>query len=378
MYSKPARLRYGLICSGSRVIKSRQLSPSKVCASPCIARRSFQVAGHDVVSSLFVKPRPALVVVVVGLDLLLDRLLVSAPPISNSCVALPPAGGSTTDLLSPPSSIDPRYAHTLGSDYWHLKHPPFNLVQLMKDRDSGEGKGYAFVAFKTKEVAQNAIEEIHNKKYKSRVLVLGLKLLSSLRCSLQLIYADNIYLHVLDVVGAKNLIKRRRTKTNVKNCRRENKIIFTPRKLFFANSQVKALYVKNILENTTTKQFKELFSRHGEVTKVVMPPSKAGGKRDFGFIHYAERSSALKAVKDSEKYEIDGQLLEVVLVKPQAEKKPNMGYDYNPGLAHLEFGGAFAGNLHGSVIGVAGAGYGVAPSWMVLMALPNGKIGYVL
>ncbi|XLQ99128.1 hypothetical protein HN51_053845 [Arachis hypogaea] len=186
-------------------------------------------------------------------------------------------------------------------------HQAVDNVQLMKDRDSGEGKGYAFVAFKTKEVAQNAIEEIHNKKYK-----------------------------------------------------------------------VKALYVKNILENTTTKQFKELFSRHGEVTKVVMPPSKAGGKRDFGFIHYAERSSALKAVKDSEKYEIDGQLLEVVLVKPQAEKKPNMGYDYNPGLAHLEFGGAFAGNLHGSVIGVAGAGYGVAPSWMVLMALPNGKIGYVL
>jgi hypothetical protein len=41
------------------------------------------------------------------------------------------------------------------------------------------------------------------------------------------------------------------------------------------------------------------------VTKVVTPPGKAG-KRDFGFIHYAERSSALKAVRDTEKYEIDG------------------------------------------------------------------------
>ena len=39
---------------------------------------------------------------------------------------------------------------------------------------------------------------------------------------------------------------------------------------------------------------------------MVMPPGKSGGKRDFGFIHYAERSSALKAVKDTEKYEIDG------------------------------------------------------------------------
>lgn len=77
------------------------------------------------------------------------------------------------------------------------------------------------------------------------------------------------------------------------------------------NYQVKALYVKNIPENTTTEQLKELFQRHGEVTKVVMPPGKGGqGKRDFGFVHYAERSSALKAVKDTEKYEIDGNYLD--------------------------------------------------------------------
>lgn len=73
-------------------------------------------------------------------------------------------------------------------------------------------------------------------------------------------------------------------------------------------SQVKALYVKNIPENTSTEKLKELFQRHGEVTKVVMPPGKSG-KRDFGFIHYSERSSALKAVKETEKYEIDGNFL---------------------------------------------------------------------
>jgi len=36
----------------------------------------------------------------------------------------------------------------------------------MKDRDTGEHKGYSFVAFKTKEVAQKAIEEIHSKEFK--------------------------------------------------------------------------------------------------------------------------------------------------------------------------------------------------------------------
>lgn len=65
--------------------------------------------------------------------------------------------------------------------------------------------------------------------------------------------------------------------------------------------------MKNLPENVTSEQLKELFKCNGEVTKVVLPPAKTGqSKRDFGFIHFAERSSALKAVKATEKYEIDG------------------------------------------------------------------------
>ena len=36
----------------------------------------------------------------------------------------------------------------------------------MKNRDTGESKGFAFVAFKTKDVAQKAIEVLHNKEFK--------------------------------------------------------------------------------------------------------------------------------------------------------------------------------------------------------------------
>lgn len=66
------------------------------------------------------------------------------------------------------------------------------------------------------------------------------------------------------------------------------------------------MYVRNLPENTNSEKLKELFVRHGEITKVVLPGAKAGNKREFGFIHFAERSSALKAVKSSEKYELDG------------------------------------------------------------------------
>uniref|UniRef100_A0A9I9CMS7 RRM domain-containing protein n=1 Tax=Cucumis melo TaxID=3656 RepID=A0A9I9CMS7_CUCME len=196
-------------------------------------------------------------------------------------------------------------------------------IRIIKDKDSGESKGYAFIAFKTKEAAQKAIEDLHGKEVK-----------------------------------------------------------------------VKALYVKNIPENTTTEQLKELFQQHGEVTKVNMPPGKAGSsKRDFAFIHYAERSSALKAVKETEKYEIEGQLLEVVLAKPQSDKKSDGAYSHISGsypnhLLHGGYGG-YGGNPYGSIGGygvtagfhqpmIYGRGPMPAGMQMVPMVLPDGRIGYVL
>lgn len=71
--------------------------------------------------------------------------------------------------------------------------------------------------------------------------------------------------------------------------------------------QGKAVYVKNLPENITQVCLKGLFERHGKITKVVLPPAKAGHEKSrFGFVHFAERSSAMKALKNTEKYEIDG------------------------------------------------------------------------
>ena len=56
-----------------------------------------------------------------------------------------------------------------------------------------------------------------------------------------------------------------------------------------------------------------------------------------------------------------GHVLEVVLAKPQTEKKSDGGYSYNPGLhpnhiPHPGYGGGFSGNMYGNL----GAGYGAA------------------
>ncbi|XP_071735890.1 heterogeneous nuclear ribonucleoprotein Q-like isoform X2 [Rutidosis leptorrhynchoides] len=270
-------------------------------------------------------------------------------------------------------------------------------VRLMKNRDTNESKGFAFVAFRTKDVAQKSIKELHNKEFKGRTL----------RCSLsetkhQLFignvpksWTDDEFRKVIEETGPGSevieLIKDPQNPTRNRglafveyynySCADYSRQKLASSTFKFdgntpavtwadpkitpdhsaAASQVKALYLKNIPENTSTEQLKELFQRHGDVTKVVMPPAKPGCKRDFGFVHFGDRSSALKAVK--EKYEVNGQFLEVVLAKPQSDKKSNMT---NPQLlatnlnyiSHSVYGG-FSANPYGPTVAPP---YGVSPS----------------
>lgn len=74
--------------------------------------------------------------------------------------------------------------------------------------------------------------------------------------------------------------------------------------------------MKNLPKNVTQDQLKKLFEHHGKITKVVLPPAKSGQERNrIGFVHFAERSSAMKALKNTEKYELDGNyLLEIIFL----------------------------------------------------------------
>ena len=79
--------------------------------------------------------------------------------------------------------------------------------------------------------------------------------------------------------------------------------------------QVKAIYVKNLPKTVTQDQLKKLFERHGKITKVVLPPAKSGQEKNrIGFVHFAERSSAMKALKDTEKYGLNGDHCSIHLI----------------------------------------------------------------
>lgn len=301
-------------------------------------------------------------------------------------------------------------------------------VKLVKDKDSKENKGFAFITFLTKDAAQKAIEEIHDKEFKGRTL----------RCSLSQtkyrLFIGNIPKSLTDEEVTKILEDTGPGVENVEcfkdpqNPSRNRGFLFVEyynnacaeysrQKMTSADfnldgskptvtwaepknssdssavGQVKAIYLKNLPENVTQEKLKELFERHGEITKVVLPPSKSGQKRDFGFIHFAERSSALKAVKGTEKYEIDGQVVEATLAKPQSEKKHDHASNSNrPGLLtnHPQYPPySYSGDPYGAYGAGYGAGRGSQPviygrgpmpsgMRMVPMYLPDGRLGYVL
>lgn len=301
-------------------------------------------------------------------------------------------------------------------------------VRIMKGKDSSENKGFAFVTFRNVDLASKAIDKLNNTEFK------GKKIRCSTSQAKYRLFIGNIPRNwgsedlqkVVSEVGpgvtGVELVKDMKNSSNNRGfafieyhnhkCAEYSRQKMTnpnfklgtnaptvswadPRNVDSSGaSQVKAVYVKNLPRNVTQDQLKKLFDHHGRITKVVVPPAKPGQEKNrIGFVHFAERSSAMKALKNTEKYELDGQALECSLAKPQADQKsaggsvsekPSLLQNYPP---HIGYG------LAGGTYGALGAGFGAAafaqplvygrgasPAGMAMMPmlLPDGRIGYVL
>ncbi|URD89005.1 RNA recognition motif family protein [Musa troglodytarum] len=249
-------------------------------------------------------------------------------------------------------------------------------VRVMKAKDSTENKGYAFVTFKTKELASKAIEELNNTEFKDPQ-----------NSSRNRGYAFIEYYNHACAEYSRNKMSSPKFKldTNAPTVSWAD-----PRSGdSSSSSQVKAIYVKNLPKNVTQEQLKKLFEHHGEITKVVLPPAKPGHEKRYGFVHFKERSMAMKALKNTEKYEIDGDVLDCSLAKPPADnKKVEAGSsaqkaallpNYPPGIGYGVLGGAYGALAPGfGQSMVYGRGQTPAGMAMVPMILPDGRLGYVL
>ncbi|RZC78615.1 hypothetical protein C5167_002826 [Papaver somniferum] len=243
-------------------------------------------------------------------------------------------------------------------------------IRIMKSKNASENKGYAFVTFRTKQLADKAIEDLNNTEFQRR----------RIKCSSSQAKHRLFLGNVPKSWGEEDLKK-----------------VITEIGPGVGNVEllkVKAIYVKNLPSDITQDKLREMYEHHGEITKVVLPPAKSGQENSrFGFLHFAERASAMNAIKDTEKYEIDGQVIDCSLAKPQADKKPDRGSSshksalltgYPPPLGYGMAGGAYGGL--GAGYGNSGYaqpliyGRGPTPAGMSMMPmlLPDGQIGYVL
>ncbi|KAJ4846741.1 hypothetical protein Tsubulata_010224 [Turnera subulata] len=301
-------------------------------------------------------------------------------------------------------------------------------VRIAADKDSSEKKGYGFVTFKTVDMASRAISELHNAEFK------GKKVKCSLSQAKHQLFLGNIPKHwreedlrnVVNEVGpgvtTVELMKDMKTSSNNRGfafieyynnaCAEYSRQKMMDSKFRLgdhtpvvrwanpknaessASSQVKVLYVKNLPKTVTQDQLQKLFEHHGKITKIVLPPAKSGQENNrIGFVHFAERSSVMNALKNTETYELDGQVLEYSLAKPQTEQKPfGWSNSQKPGLLPGYPPGVGC-DLLGSTYSTFGAGYGAegfaqpymygggtTPSGMAMMPmlLPDGRIGYIL
>ncbi|XP_020590290.1 heterogeneous nuclear ribonucleoprotein Q [Phalaenopsis equestris] len=294
-------------------------------------------------------------------------------------------------------------------------------VRMMKGKDSSENKGYAFVTFRTRELASKAIEKLNNTEFK------GKKIKCSASQAKHRLFIGNIPRNwteddlrkaVLEIgpgVTSVDLMKDPQTSSRNRGfafiefynhacAEYSRKKMAVPKFKLDSNaptvswadpksgdssSQIKSVYVKNLPKDVSQDQLKKLFEHHGEISKVVLPPAKAGQEKRFGFIHFAERTSAMKALKNTERYEINGEVIECSLAKPPADKKVESTSNSRKGallpsytagrVGYGVMGGAYGpltpGFTPAMIYGNRQAATGTA---MVPIMLPDGRIAYVV
>ncbi|XP_072967390.1 heterogeneous nuclear ribonucleoprotein Q [Typha angustifolia] len=295
-------------------------------------------------------------------------------------------------------------------------------VRMMKSKDSSDNKCYAFVTFRTKDLAAKAIEDLNNTEFMRK------KIKCSSSQAKHRLFIGNIPKNWMEDDLKKAVMKVGPGVTNVhlmkdpKNSSRNRGYAFieyynqscaeySRKKMSMpkfkldsnsptvswadprnddssSSSQVKAIYVKNLPQNVTEDQLEKLFEHHGEITKVVLPPAKSGHQKRYGFVHFKERSMAMKAIKDTERYEIDGDVLDCSLAKPPSDKKVESGSNaqkgpllpnYPTSIGYGVMGGGYGALAPG--LGqpmIYGRGQSPAAMAMVPMILPDGRLGYVL
>uniref|UniRef100_A0A668U3Q8 RRM domain-containing protein n=1 Tax=Oreochromis aureus TaxID=47969 RepID=A0A668U3Q8_OREAU len=79
-------------------------------------------------------------------------------------------------------------------------------------------------------------------------------------------------------------------------------------------AKVKVLFVRNLASTVTEEILEKTFSQHGKLERVKK-------LKDYAFIHFEERESAVKALTDLNGKDLEGEHIEIVFAKPPDQKR---------------------------------------------------------
>ena len=89
-------------------------------------------------------------------------------------------------------------------------------------------------------------------------------------------------------------------------------------------AQFTNLYIKNLDTEVNEEQFRELFSKYGEVTSAVISIDADGKSKGFGFVNFDTHEEAQKAVDGLHDTELKGKKLFVARAQKKAEREEEL------------------------------------------------------
>jgi len=81
------------------------------------------------------------------------------------------------------------------------------------------------------------------------------------------------------------------------------------------------VYVGNLPFSVGFEKLKELFSSFGEIVEATVIADKYSGRsKGFGFVTFADKASAEKAIAEMNEKEVEGRKLTVNIARPREER----------------------------------------------------------
>ncbi|KAJ3217706.1 Protein phosphatase PP2A regulatory subunit B [Dinochytrium kinnereticum] len=148
--------------------------------------------------------------------------------------------------------------------------------------ENGNSKGYGFVHYETGEAADAAIKHVNGMLLNDKMVFVG---------------------HHIPKKERMSKIEEMRSKyTNI--------------------------YVKNLDENVTDEELREMFVKFGNVTSAIVQRDESGLSKGFGFVNFGNHEEARLAAEEMHEKEVNGKQLFVTRAQKKAEREEELRRQY--------------------------------------------------